>query len=64
MLGGAGEAHRKWLGELADRFVAKRETGEHSTPRRIGQCAEGRIKSFFNHVVELQATRYIVNQLV
>ena len=51
MLGGAGEAHRKGFGQLADRGFAKREPRQHPSPRRIGKRVEHRIESIINHVV-------------
>ena len=52
MLGGAGEAHGERLAKLADRLLAQRQAGEHAAAGRIGQRLEGRIESFFNHVVK------------
>jgi hypothetical protein len=37
-------------GQLSDRSLAARETGEHRPPRRIGKRVEGGVESF-NHVV-------------
>jgi hypothetical protein len=51
VLGGAGEAHREGLTQLANGFIAEGETREHPSPRRIGERMEDCIESLFNHVV-------------
>src|SRR5947209_11705176 len=69
MLGSARAAHRERLGQLADRFLAQRQSRQHPPPRRIGQSAEGRVESFFNHrseehTSELQSRQYLVCRLL
>ncbi len=64
MLGRAGEAHREGPGELADRFFAECQVGEHPAPGRVSQRAENGVESLFNHAVELRLDNAIVNRLV